>query len=108
MFLCMDACFETDTFSGGGAVPVDSRGVWCQFFSQQIHTDLLRRITVTSKKNAIFELEFFFCDLVLSVCVEGIANGFQLVTYTDIDGVRDALIAIKPKARMVNPILRLV
>ena len=75
----MDACFETDTFSGGGAVPVDSRGVWCQFFSQQIHTDLLRRITVTSKKNAIFELEFFFAILCCLFVWKGLRMAFNLL-----------------------------
>ena len=58
---------------------------------------------MTSKKNAIFELEFFFCDLVLSVCVEGIANGFQLVTYTDIDGVRDAPYCYQTESKNGEP-----
>ena len=54
-----DTCFDPEAFSGVGAVLVGSDGKLQQFFSQEIHVDLLKMMNVTSRKTAIFELEFF-------------------------------------------------
>ena len=58
-----DACFDPVTSSGVGAVLVSSDGKLQQFFSE-IREELLKMINVTSRKTAIFELEFFaiFCS----------------------------------------------
>ena len=58
-FIFTDGCFDPETFSGVGAVLVDSAGKAQRYFSQKVHTDLLKMINVTSRKTAIFELEFF-------------------------------------------------
>ena len=58
-FIFTDACFEPETFSGIGAVLVDSNGKLQYFFSQEIHHELLKMINVTSRKTAVFELELF-------------------------------------------------
>ena len=63
-FVFTDACFDPETFSGIGAVLVDSNGKLQRVFFQEIHDELLKMISVTSRKTAIFELEFFaiFCS----------------------------------------------
>ena len=63
-FVFTVACFDPETFSGVGAVLVDSNGKFQHFFSQEIRVELLKMINVTSRKTAILELEFFaiFCS----------------------------------------------
>ncbi len=58
-FFFTDACFDPGTFSGIGAVLVDSNGKLQHFFSQETRDEFPKMINVTSRKTAIFELEFF-------------------------------------------------
>ena len=59
---------------------------------------------VTSRKTAIFELEFFaiFCPFQVS---RNVLRGAQLVVCTDNDGVRDSLIACQTSSVNGEPIL---
>ena len=61
-------------------------------------------INVTSRKTAIFQLEFFaiFCS---SRAWRNFLTGAQLVVYTDNDGVRDSLIACQTSSVNGEPIL---
>ena len=58
------------------------------------HHELLKMINVTSRKTAIFELEFL-----------AIFRGAQLVVYTDNDWVRDSLITCQTSSVNGEPIL---
>ena len=80
-----------------------SDGKLQRYFSQEIHVELLKLINVTSRKTAIFELEFFgiFC---IHVWLD-LLKGAQLVAYTDNDGVRDFLIACQTSSVNSEPIL---
>ena len=103
-FVFTDACFDPETFSGIGAVLVDSLGKLQYFFSQEVSDELLKMINVTSRKTAIFELEFFaiFCSFQMW---QNVLRGAQLVVYTDTDGVRDSLIACQTSSVNREPIL---
>ena len=103
-FVFTDACFDPETFSGVGAVIVDSNGKLQHFFSQDIRDELLKMINVTSRKTAILELEFFaiFCSLRVWRNFLKIA---QLVVYTDNYGVRASLIACQRSSVNGEPIL---
>ena len=73
-------------------------------FSQEICDELLKMINVTSRKTAIFELEFFaiFCSFQVW---RNFPKGAQLVVYADNDGVRDSLIACQTSSVNDEPIL---
>ena len=103
-FVFTDACFDPESFSGIGAVLVDGNGKMQHFFSQEICDDLLEVINVTSRKTAIFELEFFavFCPFRVW---RNVLKGAQLVVQTDNDGVRDSLIACQTSSVNGEPIL---
>ena len=79
----MDACFDPEAFSGVGAVLVGSDGKLQQYFSQEVHVDLLKMINVTSRKTAIFELEFFAIFCSIHVWCGLLKGAAQLVAYTD-------------------------
>ena len=103
-FVFTDACFDHESFSGVGAVLVNSSGRLYQFFSQEICKELLDVINVTSRKTAIFELEFFaiFCSFQLW---RNFLKGAQLVVYADNDGVRDSLISCQTSSVNGEPVL---
>ena len=103
-FIFTDACFDPEAFSGVGAVLVSSDGKLQRYFSQEIHVELLKVINVTSRKTAIFELEFFaiFCPFHVW---HDLLKGVELVAYSDNDGVRDSLIACQTSSVNSEPIL---
>ena len=85
-------------------VVVSSDGKLQRYFSQEIHVEPFKMIHVTSRKVAIFELEFFatFCSFQVW---RDLLKGTQLVAYTDNDGVRDSLIACQTSSVNSEPIL---
>ena len=104
-FIFTDACFDPESFSGLGAVLVDSNGKLQHFFSQKIHDEFLKMINVTEdRKTAFPELEFFaiFCSFRVW---RNVLRGAQLVVDTDNDGVRDSLIACQTSSVNGEPIL---
>ena len=103
-FFFTDACFDPETFSGIGAVLVDSNGKLQHFFSQEIRDEFPKMINVTSRKTAICELELFaiFCSFRVW---RNVLKGAQLVVYTNNDGVRDSLIACQTSSVNGEPIL---
>ena len=103
-FIFTDTCFDPEAFSGVGAVLVSSDGKLERYFSQEIHVEPFKMINVTSRKIAIFELEFFaiFCSFQVW---RDLLKGTQLVAYTDNNGVRDSLIACQTSSVNSEPIL---
>ncbi len=104
LFVFTDACFDPETFSAIGAVLVDSNGKLQHFFCQEICDELLKVINVTSRKTAVFELEFFaiFCSFRVW---RDFLKGAQLVVYSDNDGVRDSVLACQTCSVNGEPIL---
>ena len=105
-YLFTDACFGPGSFSGIGAVLVDSHGTWHPFFSHESGDDLLKQINVTSGKTTTFELEFFaiFCSL---FAWRGLLSSAQVVVYACAynECVGDALMACQTESKNGEPIL---
>ena len=81
-----------------------SDGKLQRYFSQEIHVEFLKLISVTSGKPAIFEFEFFAIFCSIHVWRE-LLKGAQLVAYTDNDGIRDSLIACQTSSVNCEPSL---
>ena len=103
-FVCTDAWLDPETFSGVGPVLVDSIGKLQHFFFQVICDELLKMINVTSRRTAIFELDFFtiFCSFQVW---RNFLKGAQLAVYIDNDGVCVSLIACQTSSVNGEPIL---
>lgn len=78
-------------YSGVGAVLFDYRGCPIEFFPAELGGDMLRLLNPNKKQTIIFEREFFalFCALALW----GESSGPAIVTFTDNNAVRDAIIS---------------
>ena len=105
-FIQTDACFDLDgesVVAGVGAVLFAPDGRPVKFFSHKLSDEMVRTLSPTNKKSAIFECEFFalFCAFWLwgDVIIDAV------VVYTDNNGVRDALISCGTRNAVAKQIL---
>lgn len=103
----VDACFDSDGFSGTGGVCCNSSGVILGFFSEEVPVELLSLLQVGDKETAILELEALGI-VVATIVWEDQLKEFRVVLFTDNEGVRTSLLRASSANSNVDCFLQLL